>query len=233
MHVANEESIARDIQTAPASVYVPDIDDTHANASIANQDPFKFSHGFTGVDQPANYLFVHLLLAATLMVVLLMLGAQQLKTVYHNRRRTSTIESCQDQAYSQRHRYPIRYLFKKYFLYTSLQQNRQKRGSEGGRNTSITPTLPKVVAISIYCLSNIIFCLFTPAQPLPQQLAKIRGRSGTLAVFNLILTVLFALRNNPFIWLLNISYDTFNLFHRWIARLVILQSTAHVFCIHV
>ncbi len=41
---------------------------------------------------------------------------------------------------------------------------------------------------------------------------------------------IFAARNNPLIPFLGISFDTFNLFHRWIGRIVILESVAHVSC---
>jgi predicted ferric reductase len=59
--------------------------------------------------------------------------------------------------------------------------------------------------------------------------AEFRGRCGALATFNLIFTVLFALRNNPLIGLLQVSYDAFNIFHRWTARLVVVETTGHVF----
>jgi hypothetical protein len=65
-------------------------------------------------------------------------------------------------------------------------------------------------------------------QPREQQLAELRGRCGTLAVFNMILTVIFALRNNPFICILQTSYNTFNLYHRWAARIVFIEALAHV-----
>jgi predicted ferric reductase len=58
--------------------------------------------------------------------------------------------------------------------------------------------------------------------------ANFRGRCGALAAFNLIPTVLFALRNNPMIRITHVSYDTFNLFHRWTARLVAVEAIAHV-----
>lgn len=60
-------------------------------------------------------------------------------------------------------------------------------------------------------------------------MAEFRGRCGHLAAFNMIFTVLFALRNNPFIWLLHVSYDTFNMFHRWTARIVFTEALAHIF----
>lgn len=34
-------------------------------------------------------------------------------------------------------------------------------------------------------------------------------------------------RNNPLIKLLGISFDTFNLLHRWFGRIVILEAVAH------
>ena len=38
---------------------------------------------------------------------------------------------------------------------------------------------------------------------------------------------LLAGRNNPLIPLLNISFDTYNLIHRWFGRIVILEAVAH------
>jgi predicted ferric reductase len=90
------------------------------------------------------------------------------------------------------------------------------------------PTKPQLVVIVGYVASNIAYCFAIPNQLPAQRFAEFRGRSGALAAFNLIFTILFALRNNPFIWILGVSYDTFNLFHRWTARLVILESVAHV-----
>lgn len=38
-----------------------------------------------------------------------------------------------------------------------------------------------------------------------------------------------ASRNNPFINWLNMSFDTFNLLHRWFGRIVVLESLTHTF----
>lgn len=59
-------------------------------------------------------------------------------------------------------------------------------------------------------------------------MAELRGRSGHLAVINLLALVLFAARNNPLIPVLAVSFDTFNLFHRWIGRIVVFESIVHV-----
>ncbi|GAB1735153.1 hypothetical protein NU219Hw_g220t1 [Hortaea werneckii] len=54
-----------------------------------------------------------------------------------------------------------------------------------------------------------------------------RNRTGVLAVVNMIPLFLLAGRNNPLIWLCGISFDTYNLIHRWIGRIVVLQAFAH------
>jgi hypothetical protein len=55
-----------------------------------------------------------------------------------------------------------------------------------------------------------------------------RNRSGALAVAHLIPLVLMAGRNNPLIWLLGISFDTFNLMHRWFGRILASLAIVHV-----
>ncbi len=58
-------------------------------------------------------------------------------------------------------------------------------------------------------------------------LQHLGNRAGTLAVVNLIPLVLLAGRNNPLISLLNISYDSFNLMHRWFGHIVVALAITH------
>ncbi|KAL8928127.1 MAG: hypothetical protein Q9172_001037 [Xanthocarpia lactea] len=58
-------------------------------------------------------------------------------------------------------------------------------------------------------------------------LSHLRNRTGTLSVINMIPLVVLAGRNNPLISLLSISFDNFNLVHRWFGRVVVLQALAH------
>lgn len=58
-------------------------------------------------------------------------------------------------------------------------------------------------------------------------LSHLRNRTGTLSVINMIPLVVLAGRNNPLISLLSISFDNFNLVHRWFGRIVVLQALAH------
>ncbi|KAF1926906.1 ferric reductase [Didymella exigua CBS 183.55] len=208
----------------------PNIDDVHANASSSNLDPFKFSHGLTGVDQPANYLFINILIATLLLPIVLAFAYRSVIYLRNDRRRVSVINSCRGQNFWKRDRYSILGSLKRYFLYAPLMGDRHSRKLQVTPSVSARalPTRPQFLVIIIYITSNVAFCLAIPERPTAQRFAELRGRCGALAAFNLIITVLFALRNNPLIWLLGISYDTFNLFHRWAARLVVLESTAHV-----
>lgn len=52
-------------------------------------------------------------------------------------------------------------------------------------------------------------------------------RTGTLAVFNLLPLFLLAGRNNPLIMLCRISFDTYNLIHRWVGRTVLFEALLH------
>ena len=91
------------------------------------------------------------------------------------------------------------------------------------------PSRIQMFILLIYTASNIAYCLAIPSNHIQdERIAELRGRCGALAVFNMILVILFALRNNPFIWILHVSYDTFNLFHRWLARVVFLEALAHI-----
>lgn len=55
----------------------------------------------------------------------------------------------------------------------------------------------------------------------------LRNRTGTLAVVNLIPLVIMAGRNNPLIKMLNVSFDTFNMAHRWFGRIMVAEAVAH------
>jgi DMSO/TMAO reductase YedYZ heme-binding membrane subunit len=61
-------------------------------------------------------------------------------------------------------------------------------------------------------------------------IAEERGRTGTLALVHMIPLIILAGRNNPLIPLLKISFDTYNLFHRWLGRLVVIETCIHTLC---
>ena len=80
---------------------------------------------------------------------------------------------------------------------------------------------------------NVTFCVYRIPFMNPSEtsvLRYLRNRTGTIAVTNLIPLVVMADRNNGLIKLLNISFDSFNMFHRFFGRLVIFEAIAHTLC---
>jgi predicted ferric reductase len=120
---------------------------------------------------------------------------------------------------------------KKQIIYAPLWKKRHNREFRlsSAVNVGTLPSRFHTVFLAAYLLSNIAFCAlldYTVANRYAV-VAQLRGRSGTLAVANMIPLFLFAGRNNPLIPLLQVSFDTYNLLHRWIGRMVVIESIVH------
>lgn len=62
----------------------------------------------------------------------------------------------------------------------------------------------------------------------PLQVYGLVGRRlSNLALANIPLIWIFSMRNNPLIWATGWSFATFNQFHRWIARITVIEIIAH------
>ena len=83
-----------------------------------------------------------------------------------------------------------------------------------------------IVMNVVLCVDNMEWSLIDTGQS-DILLNHLRNRTGTLAVMNLILLTIMAGRNNPLIELLDISFDTFNLIHRWLGRIVVAEAVTH------
>ena len=59
-------------------------------------------------------------------------------------------------------------------------------------------------------------------------LTSLQHRTGTVTVSNLLPLAAFADRSNPLIGLLDISYDTFSLLHRWLGRIIVGEVITHL-----
>ncbi|KAH7084134.1 ferric reductase [Paraphoma chrysanthemicola] len=202
---------------SPQPAFTPNIDNVSADPSLMNPDPFKFSHGFTGVDQPSNYIAVHILIAMILIPTLLTSAVRIAETIRKAQRRTTATRSAQQLANLKIDQNTSwKWLMPSFLSYAQRMRKHAR---------------PQAFIGIVYIFSNVAFCIAPLplwSQPQPKDLAAFRGRCGTLAAYNLVLTVPFALRNNPLILMLHISFDTFSTFHRWNARLVVCEATAHV-----
>lgn len=177
----------------------------------------------------ASYL---LLICGILSVILLVwrfstVGVRLVRTVacLHN----------ESQRYFARQSWKIS-VFKKHFLYAPLFRKRHNREFQLGSavNVGTLPTRLQFIFVTAYFLTNLIFCVVSlpyTGKSFETITHQIGNRTGTLAVVNMIPLVIMAGRNNPLIPLLGISFDTYNLLHRWFGRIVILESLAHTIAI--
>jgi hypothetical protein len=121
--------------------------------------------------------------------------------------------------------------FKRNILYSPIFRKRHNREFQlsPAVNVGTLPTRMQLVFLAGYFATNIAFCVLTIdfSGSLSQVASLVRNRTGYLAVVNMIPLFLMAGRNNPLIKLLGISFDTFNLLHRWIGRIVALEALAH------
>ena len=194
----------------------------------------KYSHGLSGVSQQANYTFADVLLASFFVVMAITLGYRLYQMGNAHIRHLFTMGKWEDQRYWMYNHSYFWPRIKKHLIYAPLFRQRHNKEIQLSQAVTIG-TLPSryhSLLILLYLASNIAYCLALTwgRQREVSVVAQLRGRSGTLAALNIIPTVLFALRNNPLTWMLGVSYDTFNLFHRYCARVVIVEAIVHTIC---
>ncbi len=123
--------------------------------------------------------------------------------------------------------------FKKHVLYAPLGKVRHNREMRlGAMHMGTIPGRFHFILIVLFWSANIGYCLALNYWRSDGYsiIAELRGRSGTLAVINMIALILLAGRNNPLISLLQVSFDTYNLIHRWIGRVVVIEGLVHTLC---
>lgn len=121
--------------------------------------------------------------------------------------------------------------FKKHVLYSPLLSKRHNRefALSSAVNMGTLPTRFQMLFLVGYFATNVAFCVVNISfmGSFSDAAKQLRNRSGSLAVVNMIPLFLMAGRNNPLIKWLGISFDTFNLLHRWFGRIVVLEAVCH------
>ncbi|KAL8689288.1 MAG: hypothetical protein Q9218_005009 [Villophora microphyllina] len=204
-----------------------------ANYSICSMAPGNFTHGLMGVnlqmDDTTTYVLWLSILAICLIVVAVRLvqgGVSQLRHIFNLN--TDTIQ----QAYWARNGTHVWPWLKRRLIYAPLGNKRHNRNFQVARlNMGTLPSRLHTSLLTLYIISNIIYCSFLDYKSCNKTavLAELRGRTGHLAFVNMMPLIVFAGRNNALIPLLRVSFDTFNIFHRWIGRLVAVEAIAHTF----
>ena len=123
---------------------------------------------------------------------------------------------------------------KKHVMYSPLFRVRHNREFQLSTavNVGTLPTRFQTFFLIGYLTGNIVFCTFMIdyAMDTTSMLGEVRNRTGVLSVVNMVPLFLLAGRNNPLIQLLGISFDTYNLIHRWLGRIVVLEAVTHMVC---
>lgn len=131
--------------------------------------------------------------------------------------------------------HPMRYyaLFKEHLLYAPLIRTRHHQEIRlfRGWGVGILPTRFQSILLMGIAAMNVTFCVkatYTNGTLRRLTMKDLGKQCGTLAVANMIPLVLTAGRSNPLIPLLGVSYDSFNLMHRWFGRICMALAIVHM-----
>ena len=121
---------------------------------------------------------------------------------------------------------------KEHLLYAPLFRRRHNEELHitSGWSIGALPTRFQSLFLMVLIGMNVVLCVIGidwSNKSSSAMLTHLRNRTGTLAVVNMIPLVLLAGRNNPLVGPLNISFDSFNLVHRWFGRIVTVEAVIH------
>ncbi|CAJ2503960.1 Uu.00g113540.m01.CDS01 [Anthostomella pinea] len=205
-----------------------------AEAVAAAATIAPFAMGLNGVNQPVNMLFKESLWWSLGILALVVLSIRLLEQAWSKLRQVSAMSApAERQGYWKTSQWSWMPSLKKNLTYAPLWSKRHNREIKLSNAMSIG-TLPSrlhFVILAGYLLSNTIYMFYLDFSRKNHfsLAAEIRGRSGTLSVVNMVPLIILAGRNNPLISMLRVSFDTYNLLHRWMGRMVVLEALVHTF----
>ncbi|KAL6230279.1 hypothetical protein BDW75DRAFT_74798 [Aspergillus navahoensis] len=129
------------------------------------------------------------------------------------------------------HRHGFTAWLNRHVFYAPLLETRHSREFRIGRaHMGTVPLRIETLIIALYIAINLAFfvCLVDWWEDYQEKMYQVKYAGGHLAVMNTPGLVLAAARNNPLIPLLGISFDGFNLFHRWVGRVIVVGAIVHM-----
>ncbi|EFX03008.1 ferric reductase-like protein [Grosmannia clavigera kw1407] len=195
-------------------------------------DISNFDTGLGGVDQVQNFLFRDVLWWSLGIVALSILCLRFFEIALAHIRHVSAMAlPASAQAYWRSAQWGYMPWIKKHLTYAPISRKRHNREIQISSALSIgtLPTRLQAILLVGYLGSNLAYMLVLDygRENRWSLWAEVRGRSGTLAAVNMVPLVLLASRNNPLISMLRISFDTFNIVHRWVGRTVAIETIIH------
>lgn len=204
--------------------------DTDA-AATANPTIAPYHTNLNGVNQPVNLLFVDMLWWTLGIFGFMVLVVRILELGWSKLRKVGAMSVPGDkQTYWKYSQWSWMPGFKKHLLYAPFWKKRNCREFRiGPLKMGTLPTRFHSLILLILICSNIVymFVLNWSNENKYAFCAELRGRSGTLSAVNMLPLIIFAGRNNPLIHLLKIDFSTYNLFHRWIGRIAVIEAVIH------
>lgn len=193
---------------------------------------YEYSRGLGGVDVPRDVIITRVIYSSVI-ILAFAIFCSRIAQISHSylREITALSASKREQTFWSQEQSSWWPFAKKQILYAPLGEKRHNRevqlSSAIGMGT--LPSRFQTILISVYMASQVIYCLYLDygVNEKAALVAELRGRSGTLAVLNMVPLFLLAARNNPLISILHISFDTYNLIHRWLGRIIVLEAVTH------
>ncbi|KAJ5167192.1 uncharacterized protein N7482_005973 [Penicillium canariense] len=193
---------------------------------------YEYSRGLGGVDVPRDVIITRIIYSSVIILAFCVFCGRiaQISHAYLRHIASNTADR-RHQTFWSREASPWWSNMKKHILYAPLGRKRHNREVQLSSAISMG-TLPsrfQSILITLYFASQVVYCLYLDyaVNEKAALLAELRGRSGTLAVLNMVPLFMLAARNNPLISILRISFDTYNLLHRWLGRIIVLESVVH------
>jgi len=225
------------ISATPTSILqTSDNADTVSTATTSVSTPQNtvgpYDTGLNGVNQTQNLLFKDMLWWTLGILALVVLAVRIIEITWAQLRHVSAMSMPgPKQGYWKIKQWSWMPTLKRALLYAPLWNKRHNREIRlsSALNMGTLPSRFHAVLLVVYLGSNIIylFVLNWTNENRYSFFAELRGRSGTLALVNMVPLIILAGRNNPLIALLKISFDTYNLLHRWMGRMVVLETIIH------
>ncbi|KAL2823410.1 ferric reductase like transmembrane component-domain-containing protein [Aspergillus cavernicola] len=193
---------------------------------------YAHSRGLNGVNVPRDVLFTRIILISAIGVAFVVFCGRIAQISHAYLRHISSVTaSRREQNFWSIEDSPLWANIKKNLLYAPLGKKRHNREIQlsSAVNVGTLPSRFQTILVVLYIASQIAYCALLDYNENVKAalIAELRGRSGTLAVLNMVPLFILAGRNNPLIPLLRISFDTYNLLHRWLGRIVVIESIVH------
>lgn len=191
-----------------------------------------FHSALWGVDQPMNLIFVDVMWWTLGIMALSILAVRLIEALWMHMRQVSSLSVSGDrQNYWKFVQWSWLPSLKKNLLYAPFWKKRHNREIKvsAAVNMGTLPSRLHSIILFILLGTNLayMFVLNWENDNMYEFCAELRGRSGTLALVNMVPLIILAGRNNPLIALLRISFDTYNLIHRWLGRLTAIEALIH------